>query len=331
MRAAWTIALVLALSCAGACSAACTKKSATGAAGEGGAPTEAPSASSERTPPPTPESTGVAPWPSSTYPLPVDLPNVPPAPSGEALRATIRSLETDPQLRPYLAPLKGHFGDGGLAGPFVEQWVDRAGGGAAVLVSRADQSEPMVLAVDRGNVVFVREHPTGGISPPALHLTLAPGPQRGIALFTYVPAQQLVAARMTAEDGNPFAEIVAMTAVDACDALDVGYAAGWGWIVVCSTRTGARAQRLREDLTGAWGTEGAVVGYVGPTLLSVVGFEEGPVWTLTQKVRAVGGDRTLFFRYDRDAQAVAQPMPSSSTSKTSVEFGGMTGGKPRAP
>ena len=215
------------------------------------------------------------------------------------------------------------------------QWIDRAGGGAAVLVSRADETDPVVLAVDRDHVLFTREHPVGGITPPALHVTLAPGPERGVALFTFVPAMHLVAARMWADDGNPFAEIVTLT-TDACDTLSGAYAAGWGWIVACSSKDGTRAQRLRENLTGAWGTDGAVVGTIGPVERAAITFDDADAgapktWTLTQRAKAVGGDRTLTFRYDVDAQPVAQPMPSSSTSKTSVELGGMTGGKPRAP
>jgi hypothetical protein len=241
------------------------------------------------------------------------------------------ALERDPLLRPYLSTLRAHFLEGGPAGPFAVQWIDRAGGGAAVLVSRADESDPVVLAVDRDRIVFTRDHPVAGITPPALHVTIAPGPERGVAVFSYVPAMKLVAARMWADDGNPYAEIVTLT-TDSCDALTAAYDAGLGWIVACSSKTGTRAQRLREDLTGAWGTEGAVVGTIGPVERPLISFDDdAKTWTLTQRAKAVGGDRTLTFRYDADAEPVAQPMPSSSTSKTSVELGGMTGGKPRAP
>ncbi len=278
----------------------------------------------------TADSTPV-PWPSTSAPLPPDLPPGPPPPPGEARRSTVPSLTADPELRAYLAPLRAHFLEGGAAGPFAVQWISRAGGGSAVLVSRADESDPIVLAVDRDRVLFTRDHPTGGITPPVLHVTLAPGPERGVAFFAYVPAMKLVAARMWADDGNPYAEIVTLQ-TDTCDALSAAYAAGFGWIVACSSQTGTRAQRLREDLTGAWGTEGAVVGTLGPVGRPSIAFDdEARAWTLTQRAKAVGGDRTLTFRYDRDAQPLAQPMPSSSTSKTSVEWGGMTGGKPRAP
>jgi len=298
---------------------------------------EASSSSSSSTSPSPSSSSPSSPWPSTSAPLPPDLPSGPPPPPGEARRSTVAALERDPHLRPYLSTLRAHFLEGGPAGPFAVQWIDRAGGGAAVLVSRADETDPVVLAVDRDHVLYTREHPVGGITPPALHVTLTPGPERGVALFTFVPAMHLVAARMWADDGNPVAEIVTLS-IDACDALAAAYSAGWGWIVACSSKDGTRAQRLREDLTGAWGTEGAVVGTIGPAARAAITFDDADAgagaaktWTLTQRAKAVGGDRTLTFHYDRDAQPVAQPMPSSSTSKTSVESGGMTGGKPRAP
>ena len=58
--------------------------------------------------------------------------------------------------------------------------------------------------------------------------------------------------------------------------------------------------------------------------------ERQDIAALTHRFPVCGGDRTLTYRYDAEAQPV-QAMPSSSTSKTSVELGGMTGGNPRAP
>ena len=92
-------------------------------------------------------------------------------------------------------------------------------------------------------------------------------------------------------------------------------------------------QLLRENLTSEWGSAGLVLGNAGPAVSARIAIDSPTEWTLVQRARAVGGDRTLTFRYDAEAQplAGAQPIPSSSTSKTSVELGGMTGGNPRAP
>jgi hypothetical protein len=306
---------------------------------EAGVPTE-----------PAPSSSEVA---SSSAPAPPPppaptLPPIPPAPPGEAQRKTVQALEADQLLVPQLARLRTHFQvDGGtLRGPFVVQRIERSGGGDGVLVSRADESDPFAMALDRGQLVFSKERPVAGITPPVQHVTIAPGPERGIVLFGYVATLHLVAARMWADDGNPFAEIVALEA-PACDALAAAYWPGNGWLLACSSKDGTRTQLLRENLTSAWGTAGLVLGNAGPVASARIAIDSPTEWTLVQRARAVGGDRTLTFRYDAEAQPVAQsgapfgpsarpsagpqPMPSSSTSKTSVELGGMTGGNPRAP
>ena len=255
---------------------------------------------------PAPSSSGSEVATSSAPPPAPTLPPVPPAPPGEAQRRTIASLERDPLLVPQLSLLRAHFqADGGAAGgPFVVQRIERSGGGDGVLVSRADESSPIVLALDRGQLVFSKERPVAGITPPVQHITIAPGPERGIAVFAYVSTLHLVAARMWADDGNPFAEIVTLS-IDACDGLSAAYGSGLGWIVACSSKDGTRAQRLKEDLTGAWGTEGVVVGTIGPVDRPAITIDDANRWTLTQRAKGVGGDRTLKFRYDRDAQPVA--------------------------
>jgi len=246
----------------------------------------------------------------------------------------VQALEADQLLVPQLARLRTHFQvDGGtLRGPFVVQRVERSGGGDGVLVSRADESDPFAMALDRGQLVFAKERPVAGITPPVQHVTISPGPERGLVVFGYVATLHLVAGRMWADDGNPFAEIVVLEA-PACDTLAAAYWPGNGWLVACSSKDGTRAQLLRENLTSAWGTAGLVLGNAGPVASARIAIDSPTEWTLVQRARAVGGDRTLTFRYDADAQPVAQtqPMPSSSTSKTSVELGGMTGGNPRAP
>jgi hypothetical protein len=285
---------------------------------------------------PVPSSSEVA-TPTAATPAPAPapapaLPPIPPAPPGEAQRKTVQALEREPLLVPQLAPLRAHFQvDGGtLRGPFVVQRIERAGGGDGVLVSRADESDPVAMALDRGQLVFSKERPVAGITPPVQHVTIAPGPERGMVVFGYVATLHLVAARMWADDGNPFAEIVVLEC-PACDALAAAYWPRNGWLVACSSKDGTRAQLLRENLTSAWGNAGLVLGTAGPVASVRIAIDSPAEWTLVQRARAVGGDRTLTYRYDADAQPVAQPIPSSSTSKTNVELGGMTGGNPRAP
>jgi hypothetical protein len=215
------------------------------------------------------------------------------------VRTRLASLEREPLLRPQLAKLKEHFGTP-PGGPFELQRAELASGRTALLVSRADESEPIVLVVDRDRLLFAKDRPTAGITPPVLHAAIAPGPERGVAVFTWVESMHIVAARMWADDANPFAEVEVFHP-EACDALSVAYQATVGWILACSSKTGTRVQRLREDLTAAWGREGIVAGTVGPVGRARLGFESPVVWTLDQTARAVGGDRALSFRYSIDA------------------------------
>ncbi len=223
------------------------------------------------------------------------------APAGEAERTTLAALERDPLLRPHLARLRDHFGKD-ARGPFAMQRMPLAAGRVGALLSRADESDPIVLALDRDQLLFAKDHPTAGISPPALHPTLAPGPERGVAVFAYVESMHLVAARMWADDSNPYADLEVFH-LDACDALSVAYETGFGWIVACTSKTGTRAQRLRDDLTSAWGREGVSVGTAGPAGRASLAFDGPSVWILSQRARAIGGDRQLTFRYGPDGQA----------------------------
>jgi hypothetical protein len=112
---------------------------------------------------------------------------------------------------------------------------------------------------------------------------------------------RLVAARMWADDSNPYADIEVFHP-EACDALTVAYEMGLGWIVACASKTGTRAQRLRDNLTSAWGREGVSVGTIGPAGRADITFDGPSAWTLSQRARAIGGDRALTFRYGADGQ-----------------------------
>ena len=252
---------------------------------------EASTVDSTPTPTPTP-----APAPTPT-PAPADF-----APAGQAERTTLPTLERDPLLRPQLAKLRDHFGKD-ARGPFAMQRMALAVGRVGVLVSRADESDPVLLELDRDQLLFAKDHPTAGIAPPVVHATLAPAPERGVAVFAYVESMHLVAARLWADDSNPYADIEVFHP-EACDALSVAYEAGLGWIVACASKTGTRAQRLRDDLTSAWGREGVLVGTPGPAGRADLGFDGPSVWTLSQRARAIGGDRTLSFRYGLDGLAL---------------------------
>jgi hypothetical protein len=262
------------------------------------------SATPEASTPAPPASDPVEPAPTVEEPPPSPVPApsaVDVAPAGQARRTTLAALDREPLLRPQLAKLREHFAKD-ARGPFAMQRMDLAVGRVGVLVSRPDESDPIVLALDRDQLLFAKDHPTAGIAPPVLHATLAPAPERGVAVFAYVESMQLVAARMWADDSNPYADIEVFHP-DACDALSVAYETGMGWIVACASKTGTRAQRLRDDLTSAWGHAGIAVGTAGPVGRADISFDGPAAWTLTQRAKAVGGDRTLTFHYGLDGRA----------------------------
>ena len=223
-----------------------------------------------------------------------------PPPAGEAHRSAIPRLEADPALRPHLATLRDHFG--AAAGPFLVQHVDLAQGRSAVLVSRADDGDPIVIAFDRDQALWVKAHPAGGIVGPVKHLTIAPKADGGVVFFAWVASLHLVAARIWADDGNAFGDFQ-LVSPDSCDALSAAYGPGLGWVAVCSSRSGSRAQRMREDCTMAWGHDGAPIGAgtgaVGPPAIV---FDSASSFVLLERVAAVGGARLLAYRYDADAQ-----------------------------
>ncbi len=250
----------------------------------------------------------LAPAPASA-PAPALAPAPAPAPAsgdappaGEAHRATVARLEGDSRLLPHLATLRDHFG-AVASGPFEVQRVELAGGRTALLVSRADESDPIAMDVDRDQLVWSKPRPTAGILAPVKHLTLAPRPDGGVVLFGWVATLHMVAARMWADDGNPFGDFE-LFAPDACDALSAAYGPGLGWIVACASRSGTRAQRLREDGTIAWGEGGAALGATTAAGPATIVFDSASTLFVIERVAAVGGDRLLVFRHDANAQPI---------------------------
>jgi hypothetical protein len=181
------------------------------------------------------------------------------------------------------------------------QHVDLAETRVAVLVARADESDPIALAYDRDQLLWTKPRPTAGIVAPVNGLTLAPRPDGGAGVFGWVAPLHMVAARMWADDGNPFGDFE-LFAPDACDALSVAYGPGQGWIAVCTAAQGSRAQRMREDGTIVWSHAGVPVGATGRSSPASIAFDSSSSLMLFERVPAVGGDRLLAYRYDGDAQ-----------------------------
>jgi hypothetical protein len=217
-------------------------------------------------------------------------------PAGEARRTVVTRLEHDSSLRPFLTILRDHFKSPAET-RYAVQHVDLAGGRTAALVTRGAELDPIVLAIDRDEIAWSKARPVGGIAPPVVHLAIAPRADGGVALFGYVASMHIVAARMWADDGNPYADID-LGSVDVCDALSAAYAPSFGWIVACASPSGTRAHRLREDGTTAWSPGGLSLGAASAVGAATILFDTPASWVLVQRVRAVGTDHLLVFRYD---------------------------------
>ena len=218
----------------------------------------------------------------------------------------VRSSRGGPAAASAPATLRDHFG-AGTTGPFEVQSVELAGGRSAALVSRADESDPIAIAVDRDQLLWSKPRPTAGILAPVKHLTLSPRPDGGVVVFGWVAALHMVAARMWGDDGYPFGDFE-LFAPAACDALSAAYGPGLGWIVACASRAGTRAQRLREDGTIAWGQDGATLGATSASGPATIVFDSASSLLVLERVAAVGGDRLLAFRHDANAQPLG-PAP----------------------
>jgi hypothetical protein len=229
-------------------------------------------------------------------------------PAGEAARVTLLHLEDEPLLSPALAKLRDHFGD--ARGPFVEQRTPLSNGWSAALVSLADESQPMVVAVDRDRLVWAKDKPTVGIVTPVGPLALVPYTDGGVALVSCVPGASLVAARVWADDANPFAELELLMGA-ACDAVSAAYWPGEGWVVVAARAGESRAQLLRESGSLAWGKDGVPWGapWRAPAPATIVVDTPASVMLLQHGDAAGGGDHLVAQRYDPGGGALwAKPL-----------------------
>jgi hypothetical protein len=318
------------LACLGlaGCLAGCTKPSSSQPSPQASPPQASPRGASAEAPQPTP---AVALDVSDAH-APASAPAIT---IGEALRFFVARFDEDPLLRAQGALLREHFGESaresgrdGAHSPFAVQAVDLATGAKAFLVARADESDPIVIAVDRDRVEWQKPRPIAGMVLPSGHVTLAPRPDGGAAVFVWVEKLQTVAARMWADDGNAFGDFEVFKP-DRCDSMSVAYGDGWGWIVACASPGGVRAARLREDATLASDASGVALGSGHSTGPVAIAIDSLSSFVLVEPAAAVSADRLLAFRYDTNfAPLWPSPVdlglashPSARTEASAVRIG----------
>jgi hypothetical protein len=252
--------------------------------------------------------------PREAGPAAVALPpdEEPPAMFVGARRARLSKLDDEPGLAKNGATIRAHFG-GTLPAAMDLQAVPLASGKQALLLSnagaKAGDLDPIALVVDAtGEALLTKEHPLAGITPPARPFALAPRPDGGLALFFYDEPTKLVAARMSAVDGAPYAELM-LYELPRCDAISAAWWKGRGWVVVTSFPGGARAQLLTEDGRASWNARGLPVGepWRGAAPATIVIDPETSSWLLVQHATRGGSDHVVVLRYDTDGNRLGNP------------------------
>jgi hypothetical protein len=286
MRIATVLALVLA-----ACS-----RSPSGAGDAGGAPDAASESVIDAAPAAGDAATARAAIPEEE----------PPATFVGARRARLTTLDDEPGLAKNAAAIKAHFG-GKLPAAMELQAVPLATGKQGLLLSAADSDpNPIALLLDaNGAPLWTKEHPLAGITPPVKPFAMAPRPDGGLAIFLYDEPTKLVAARMSAVDGAPYAELV-LFELARCDAISAAWWPGRGWIVVASFPGGARAQLLKEEGGFAWDPVGIAVGegWRAPAPATIVIDPRTGTWVLAQHVTRGGGDHAAALHYAADGTRI---------------------------
>ena len=178
----------------------------------------------------------------------------------------------------------------------------------AVLVSRPDETKPIVLVLDHGEYVWGKPHPTAGIMPPVGPLALAPHTEGGAMMFAFVDAVHVVAVRIWTDDGGPFADLL-MLPMDSCEAVTAAYWPGRGWLVAAANRVGARAQLLREDGTRAWRPDGIEVGIGWRAAAAVTAVVDTPSTVMLFQYATAGerGTTVVAGRFGRGNRAALVP------------------------
>jgi hypothetical protein len=111
------------------------------------------------------------------------------------------------------------------------------------------------LLAANGNVVWSKEHPTGGVKPGVTEISVAAGPDGHVCLAWCNAATDSVALRRWAEDGGAFADYEVLH-VDACSALSVLYWPRRGWLIAVAWPGGASFQLISENGALGWGRDG---------------------------------------------------------------------------
>jgi hypothetical protein len=222
----------------------------------------------------------------------------------EARRGT--AVESEPLLVRHRTRLDAHFG-APPSFPLAFQAIAVDGGKSAVLfeATRGDR-RPLVWLLDaRGEIVWEKTHPMGGVKPGASEPSLTPGPDGHVCLAWCNASTDSVALRRWAEDGSAFADYDAFH-VDECEALSVLYWPRRGWVLGVAARDGATLELINENGERAWGNDGVALPWTwstaAPLSLALDTLESVLLFRLGRSGSAGSGEYVFASRWSPDGR-----------------------------
>jgi hypothetical protein len=216
------------------------------------------------------------------------------------------AVESDPLLVRHRARLDAHFGAPSPY-PLTFQAIAVDGGKSAVLLEATrGERRPVAWLLDaRGEIVWAKDHPMGGVKPGVSEPALTPGPDGHVCLAWCNASTDSIALRRWAEDGAAFADYDAFH-VDECGALSVLYWPRRGWVLGIAARDGATLELINENGERAWGNDGVALPWTwstaAPVSLALDTLESMFLFRLGRSGSAGSGEYVFASRWSPDGR-----------------------------
>lgn len=228
----------------------------------------------------------------------------------EARRSRVAHVGADPILSANAEALRKQH-HGAIPAVLAVQATDLGADRRRALLVGAERKDaslenPMVLVVDdKGALVWSKERPAAGITPPIGPSAIAAGPSGRFALAVSDPPTSSVALRLWDADGSPFADFHVLQA-KSVGALSLLHWPGHGWLIAVSVGGETRVQMLTSAGGLAWGA-GRVLGARFRTIAPVtLASDSSSSFILVQYSQSPGVDRdvdhAVAFRYDEKGE-----------------------------
>lgn len=169
------------------------------------------------------------------------------------------------------------------------------------------EAKPFLYVSDEDgqHVLWSRERPVAGITPPVGPIALSSGPGDRVSIAACDPPTAIIALRVLDTDGAPFADFQAMTN-ETCEAVALAYWRRRGWLIAIARQGATRAQLVKENGSLAWpgGIDVGVRSFAPPSL-ALDTDDTFLVTQIAQPTTEPGSPfHALVFRYDAEGTAI---------------------------